>query len=931
MKIRTFLRIAAICAIPGFGMAQDVYGPLPQATTAQVDVKTLGAVCNGVADDAVALNAIGANSALNNVGLVVSANCAVSSTVTISQAQSWRFLPGGIGRLTLLNPVNNAAAIAMNNQYVLNITAAATIETPYVDANNANYGRVTAIGASASGLRLIRPFTTNSGGNQLTGLSGNTHTNTTVDGFASTTKFRPGDPITGTDIPTVPATTVVSIDSASSITISQAATGTHASSNFAVGGLGYGIASFNRNNLFIDSPSGDNCGTIGTIAGNCLHIENTGATPTTGLIINGTARYDQSMQSAATTNTPAALIWGYQDPAIPVAPGAGAQSNCRLGDFVVYGPGAVVNSGFEAVERRWMSNCTWGGVTAYGTGMAVSDAFNRNVSDSDVVGYGITFYGRESGGNRDSNFGKTNCDGTSSNVTPYCLAIQGDGSVDNNITKYSAFGEVTCNRMTTISSLGACVYGYTFDTISIAGINGVAMAKSGYTGNFYGAYFYHVAASHPASGLTLGPVQLQGDDGSGGKKPTNIILLRNIRKLEATAGIFASNASSTGVILSADDGTALTNVQLANVLGVGNGGSGAYAISLSGGSTLGANVFQPAITDPTAVVGAVKSDGAGTYTQANCAALSNGATGCSTATGTSGATIPLLNGANTFSAPQIFSTNASALPSFAGVGMHLGVADASTAFYYADGFGAGASFMGRRAGGTNGNPSALANNDQIVSYQGIGYGATGYSAGKGIFSINAEEAWSDAAQGADFRWQTTAKTTTTTNEKMRLWASGGLGIGSTTTDPGAGGLLANGLTTGTNADTVCYKSDGTFLIQAAACTISSLRFKNVMADYRPNVAKPLLALKPIVFTMKDDKDHPNGDWNYAKPQIGLSAENVAKVEPRCAMYEQDGVTPKSYRSECLIALLVADAQQKEAAINKLQRELNNLATRRTLR
>lgn len=44
----------------------------------------------------------------------------------------------------------------------------------------------------------------------------------------------------------------------------------------------------------------------------------------------------------------------------------------------------------------------------------------------------------------------------------------------------------------------------------------------------------------------------------------------------------------------------------------------------------------------------------GTQTFA-CADLSNGATGCSTATGTSGATIPLLNGANTWSGVQTFT------------------------------------------------------------------------------------------------------------------------------------------------------------------------------------------------------------------------------------------------------------------------------------
>jgi hypothetical protein len=55
------------------------------------------------------------------------------------------------------------------------------------------------------------------------------------------------------------------------------------------------------------------------------------------------------------------------------------------------------------------------------------------------------------------------------------------------------------------------------------------------------------------------------------------------------------------------------------------------------------------------ISGALKGNGSGVVSQAACADLSNGATGCSTATGTSGATIPLLNGANTWSGNQTLS------------------------------------------------------------------------------------------------------------------------------------------------------------------------------------------------------------------------------------------------------------------------------------
>jgi hypothetical protein len=50
--------------------------------------------------------------------------------------------------------------------------------------------------------------------------------------------------------------------------------------------------------------------------------------------------------------------------------------------------------------------------------------------------------------------------------------------------------------------------------------------------------------------------------------------------------------------------------------------------------------------------GALAGNGSGTVSRAACAGLSNAGTGCSTNTGTSGATIPLLNGSNTWSAGQ---------------------------------------------------------------------------------------------------------------------------------------------------------------------------------------------------------------------------------------------------------------------------------------
>ena len=106
-----------------------------------------------------------------------------------------------------------------------------------------------------------------------------------------------------------------------------------------------------------------------------------------------------------------------------------------------------------------------------------------------------------------------------------------------------------------------------------------------------------------------------------------------------------------------------------------------------------------------------------------------------------------------------------------------------------DGFGATPQLIARRADGTPASPTALQLNDNMSNLAVYGYGATGYStAPRAGWTAVAEENWSDTAQGTHFQWQTTAKTTTTTVEKMRLTGSGALLVGITAQ---AGGELLN--------------------------------------------------------------------------------------------------------------------------------------------
>ena len=111
---------------------------------------------------------------------------------------------------------------------------------------------------------------------------------------------------------------------------------------------------------------------------------------------------------------------------------------------------------------------------------------------------------------------------------------------------------------------------------------------------------------------------------------------------------------------------------------------------------------------------------------------------------------------------------------------------------------------------------------------------------------------------------------------------------------------------------------GVLTLQTSACTISSLRFKDVLGELSPDrMVADIMALHPLEFKMKRPIE-PNADPNYERPQIGLIAENVASVDPRLSIYDDDMKTPKSYRQEGVIAALIVTAQSQEAQIRHLQ-------------
>jgi hypothetical protein len=167
--------------------------------------------------------------------------------------------------------------------------------------------------------------------------------------------------------------------------------------------------------------------------------------------------------------------------------------------------------------------------------------------------------------------------------------------------------------------------------------------------------------------------------------------------------------------------------------------------------------------------------------------------------------------------------------------------------------------IGRRAEGTLGAPSAVHTDDALLVLNGRGYGSTGFSsASRAAIRLLAAENWSDAAQGAYIRFETTPTGSTSRAERMRITGSGNVGIG--TASP-------------------AYMLDVAGSVHATSFpTSSDMRFKE---DVTPidNALDKILSLTGIYFKWNHLHREVLKRDNTKDRQVGLIAQQVREVLP----------------------------------------------------
>jgi hypothetical protein len=228
-------------------------------------------------------------------------------------------------------------------------------------------------------------------------------------------------------------------------------------------------------------------------------------------------------------------------------------------------------------------------------------------------------------------------------------------------------------------------------------------------------------------------------------------------------------------------------------------------------------------------------------------------------------------------------------------------------------FGSANEILSRSAGGTRAIPTATPSGQILLQLGATGHDGSGFATfSKASIQAIAAETWTPTAQGTRIRFNTTLSGTTASTIRMTINDDGNVGIGTTTPDDK---LDVNGIIRVTslgsgNTISLCRNSS----FQISNCS-SSLRYKTHVATLHSGLSL-IKRLRPVTFTWKADR----------APDLGLIAEEVAKVEPLLTFRNSKGEIEGVKYDRLSVALVNAVKEQQ----TQIEQQQAQIKTQRTI-
>lgn len=189
----------------------------------------------------------------------------------------------------------------------------------------------------------------------------------------------------------------------------------------------------------------------------------------------------------------------------------------------------------------------------------------------------------------------------------------------------------------------------------------------------------------------------------------------------------------------------------------------------------------------------------------------------------------------------------------------------------------------------------------VYPKQGFGW-VIGANLSNGSAEVNLINTWTSPDPGNSFLFSQQTGPSAVTNM---------MSIGTGTTSIYSANFVLAGITSLAGNEILCYSTSTgkvTYASAVAGCVPSAKRFKDPLSWGLE--ADRIDLLRPAVWQYKDTEQ-----WGD-RPYVGLYADDVEKMDPRCVSRDKDGKL-ENYEDRCVIAYLVATVQKQQQQIARL--------------